>query len=1045
MNGPSKPQTVKISLELAGSSPVLKKLICDFPPNEMGCTADGLNRPRLTMLPQAVALVLVRFKMAQATERFTIRAKNASEMRMLKVIKTTKASSNEQMGQLRPLAKGAFMQLFINPPGVDGARTIELDVSKLQPSDVSIYRDGRSVELAALEALAESIATTWGWKTSDYEFEAVGDGTTQPVKEPSEASKTITPMEEAYQLADVQKISPLALYKEALFEAYAAYVEVGHPITGGTANVAGPALIGDIFVEPFCSEQRVSPAQMEAAIENGGAEPGEDLLAMIQAVFTGSGHRRLIILGDPGMGKSMLIRWLMVSPLLTGTKRKKARIKPMNLPTCLKSAIPLPFIVRDLVPYLPEDPEDWDWDALTHAFREFRATSTTMKPLLCAFDGADAAFESLLEDKNALFLIDGLDEIGTLRKRVKMSAAIMEGFERLPDARFIITSRVVGYDDARVHDRMVEAVRLVHPKKGNVVTNRDDAQKYGSEWTRSKLGPGETSLRETVANLVYLTPFTDQQQDNYGQRWFVVRFGEALGKNMATALMGDVRKKKSIRIISRVPNLLCLMAMLRSQNVPLPDGRAKLYDAISKEYLHTIQEVRGINPIDHGHSLPCSRKQAEAWLAIIAMHLQVRLGGKEDEVKLSSNRRQRREEESEKVLATQADLFDWLRPVLISEMPDRSTDELLQHFLQFITQRTAFLLQRGEGQYGFAHLSFLEYYAACWLAIEFHRLVHDQKAKTWVRDGLEQTKELFEQRAGEELWHEPLHFLAEILFDKNEYDGQTILKWMFPWFQEEDMQVLPDAERPSTEAGRLLATLSLDTEIVMPLEQRQRCWTYIWKQWLASQPMKVRDLHPWHVAPYLLEASTFQGYVIGCLAPLLRNHLGLLRLSNCPALRSLAFLSEATMIKGLSLSYCSSITSESLDVFRHLGQLKHLRLHECASVNDLCAIKHLKSLTHLTITDCRSVSDVSALVGLTKLRKLILSGCTRIVNLHPLASLSALSTLHLKGCTGLKDLSFVKKLQTLKVLFIEGCTGMIDLERKVKELQKAMPNLTIHR
>jgi Leucine-rich repeat (LRR) protein len=769
---------------------------------------------------------------------------------------------------------------------------------------------------------------------------------------------------------DVQKIDPLALYKDALFEAYASYVEIGHPIVGGTTMNARPALIGDIFVEPWCSPEVVSPAQMEAILEDKATPPSEDLLMFIQKVFTGNDLRRVVLLGDPGMGKSTLIRWLTVAPLLTGARRRKARVLPVSLPECLKSAIPLPFIVRDLVRYLPDDPQVWDWDALTDAFRQFRASNTAIKPLLSPYDGSDAAFESLLKDPNALFLIDGLDEIGSPLKREKMSEAIMEGFNELPDARFLITSRVVGYEDAPVHERADPSM-----------------------------------MNELLAELVYLAPFTDGQQDKYASLWFRVRMGEAEGNARATALLAEVRRKKSIRIISRIPNLLCMMALLKVHGVPLPDGRAELYAAISKAYLDTIQEARGIEASVHGHSLPCSREMAEKWLAVVAMHLQMRRVGKG----ARSN-----EEEGEEILATLGDLRTWLEPVFQADKPGENVKDLLADFLRFITQRTAFLLERGDGLYGFAHLSFLEYYTACWMEMEFRRLLNRRQPKGWQHFDLCLTEEFFRVRSQNILWHEPLHFLAEIL-SKNEDDIQSLLEWQFP-----DFSQIPDLN-----SSRLLARLSIDKKVAFQKDQRTAIWSRLWRYWLFRMPEDSRE-HPWNIAPELLAISDDLPRVL----EVLRSHLSTqktLIFDHCVAVTDLSFLSQMTELKRLSFKGCLGLNSESLKALSDLPNLEELRLSDCIGISQLNHLAGMNYLKRLDLSHCPGVSDLSGLQGLKGLQSLHLENCSGVSDLSGLQGLDGLEWLHICICAGVSDLSDLQRLEGLQTLHISVCAGVSDL------------------
>ncbi len=835
-------------------------------------------------------------------------------------------------------------------------------------------------------------------------------------------------------LAEYQKIAPLSLYKEAVFDAYAHYVEVGLPKTGGTSFGQRRALIGDIFVDPCSAAARVTPAQLDDDIESKRQLPGAALLPVIQDLFTSGSHRRLVLLGDPGMGKSTLVRWLTVSPLLTGTRKKLTSVFPTSLPACLKSAIPLPFVIRDLVLHMPDDAAQWDWDALVSAFREFRATDSAVRPLLSAYSGNEPAFESLLADPDALFLIDGLDEIGDSRKRTAMSAAIREGFKRLPHARFLVTSRIIGYDDAPV-DWMVtrrDEGSAIVTKAGRDAMVKMLVDKSVPQEEAETIDPRVASSHTTeirVATRLFLTPFNNQQQEKYALRWFTVRVGEKLGQDRATALLNEARRKKSIRVISRVPNLLCMMALLKTHDVPLPDGRAELYADISTAYLKTIHEARHLNDPHHGHHLPCTQQEAEKWLSIIAMRLRVQ------SAEVSNNKASRFDidkpsDSSDEILATQAQMLGWLEPMLAEDRCEETAETLLHDFLRYITQRAAFLLERGEGQYGFAHLSFLEYYAARWMADEVDRLLKHRQPEAWQQPELILSDSSFEQLSRQPAWHEPLHFLAEIITSHHRADTLSLLAWTFPWFPWKDLGTTmpaPSDTAPDLHAASLLVALTLDKKVSLTLLQRTAIWSWLWKRWLAEMPEDVLSkAHPWHLAPTMLDVSDFQAHATAALTALLPGRKSLL-LDNCSALTALEFIQAAADLKQLCLMNCTGLKAKALTALQGLGSLQKLALYGCTDVSDLTSLQDLGSLQTLSLHGCTGVSDLAGLRGLGNLRKLHLNGCMGVSDLAAIQNLGSLRTLDLTRCTGVSDLTALQSLGSLQMLDLTRCTGVSDL------------------
>lgn len=818
------------------------------------------------------------------------------------------------------------------------------------------------------------------------------------------------------------RIDPLEQYKAALRDSYGIYDELGSPITSGSDSDAKPVTIGDIFVHPSCAPSRYAAPEFDAALQSDKA-PGQPLLPLLEQHFTTGPHRRVVLIGDPGMGKSTLIKWLIVSPLLKG----KAR--PAAVPRCLRDAIPLPFIIRDLVRHLPEDPAQWDWPALTQAFRDFRAIRHATKPLLHAFDGDDAAFESLLTDPRALYLVDGLDEISDPKKRTAIRDALWQGFDATPQARWLLTSRWIGYEESPIDFDHVNYWLADDQLREHYNPKRDFA------WTRweeyylqlvADLGPqpavAEEVRRVTYAHRLFLTPFTDPQQDDYARNWFTARKGRSLGPARATSLMQEIRRSENLRILSRVPNLLCLMALLKLQDVPLPDGRAQLYETITTAYLKTIDEVYDLNA-KHGHRPPCDMKNAIRWLSIIAMHLQVRRTQAKSDDSISADKSA--SEDNSEILATHAELEEWLRPEISRTHPGQEA-ATLRDFLRHISQRTAFLQERGEGQYGFIHLSFQEYYAACWLEREFRRQNQTHTAADdWLAADpattatpppappLQVTADMWPQFADTPAWQEPLIFLAEKLTD--EHDVRTLRTWLFP---------LPKGELPplALQAARLLATLSVDKQVNLPASVRTAIWRQLFRTWLALQPPREKkpgSIHAWHVAPVLLGHHSFQHQVLTVLSEQLTAAFpSVLCLNECTALASLDFLQPVTSLEYLELWNCSALTDISA-LAHHTGLLS-IDFGGCTELQNLSPLRRLTSLTRLDFSDCTSINDLTPLSELGRLKALDLSNCTSLINLFGLEGLSSLQALILNGCVNLDDITSLEWLTGLLSLSITG-------------------------
>ena len=374
------------------------------------------------------------------------------------------------------------------------------------------------------------------------------------------------------------------------------------------------------------------------------------------------------------------------------------------------------------------------------------------------------------------------------------------------------------------------------------------------------------------------------------------------------------------------------------------------------------------------------------------------------------------------ILATREELAEWLGADFgVGSRAEGAVE--LQRFLDYIARRSGLLLPRGEGRYGFAHLSFQEYYAACHMQREFRRI---QRLKTGgggffggraASSGEVDPERIFSERAAISAWREPLLFLAERL-GADENDTSVLLGWLFPQLGTEPVpqQLELEAEPPPLmplPAAELLAALSLDKHVKLADEERRSVWTALWQAHLAQQHEHARWRMAWHLAPALLAASAYQSEVFHALVALQPKKL---ILSDCTA------LSDLTPLTGLA-------------------SLKEINLNGCTAVSDLTPLTGLASLQEIYLNGCTAVSDLTPLTGLASLQELYLNGCTAVSDLTPLTGLASLRSLYLIECTAVSDVTPLTGLASLQLLWLDGCTSVS--EGSVVALRAKLPNLKI--
>ena len=166
--------------------------------------------------------------------------------------------------------------------------------------------------------------------------------------------------------------------------------------------------IRNLFVEPQLSSERISPEQ-----------PVEAWPACRGVLDTMADWSRLVVLGDPGTGKSTLVSWLAWQFARPGASPFVERLGPL---------VPLPMVLRELAIH-----RGITWGGLIAAF--------LAHPVAAAFGGRPDRIENLLERGQAFVILDGLDEIGSVEVRKALRMAVFECFDRYPQCRFLLTSR----------------------------------------------------------------------------------------------------------------------------------------------------------------------------------------------------------------------------------------------------------------------------------------------------------------------------------------------------------------------------------------------------------------------------------------------------------------------------------------------------------------------------------------------------------------------------------------------------------------------------
>lgn len=410
--------------------------------------------------------------------------------------------------------------------------------------------------------------------------------------------------------------------------------------------------LNDIYIR-----LRVSPE----TTEGGGNQTtlSTDDALEINAAF--AQRTRLVIVGDPGTGKSTFLRFLT---LTLARSHIKADPKLALEQFSLDEPVPIPIYLSC-----------WDLADFASQSDELRLPTflTFISERLRSFDFAiaDDEVDRLLRAGNCCLLLDGLDEVSTEGARAAVSRLIEECVDRFGSNRFVVTSRVRAYT-------------------GNSILR--------GAFTRFDVLPLDSAdrrlfLRNWFALLFRTTP----------ER--VTETGSDANREIES-LSSAIERNERIRSLAINPLLLTVIAIVHWNRKRLPEQRIDLYEECvdvllgQRKEAERIQRRRRVYSTDdtsehHSHE---ERARARKRLAEIALYMT--------------------SQSSPNYEVTQADLVQLLAPRFTdpAAMDSERAAIRVGLFLESQELRVGLLVSRRAKHYRFVHLTFQEYLTAWYLS-----------------------------------------------------------------------------------------------------------------------------------------------------------------------------------------------------------------------------------------------------------------------------------------------------------------------------------------
>ncbi|MCB9150927.1 MAG: SUMF1/EgtB/PvdO family nonheme iron enzyme [Caldilineaceae bacterium] len=266
---------------------------------------------------------------------------------------------------------------------------------------------------------------------------------------------------------------------------------------------------------------------------------GERLSAPTALIALLERHDGLVILGDPGAGKTTFLKYLTLKLAL-------GQGEELGLAQRLPVLVPLSAYANALAE------GDVALQTFLGGYYEKRGIDLPMTQLLAA----------ALGQGRALLLLDGLDEVQELQRR-HLVVERVESFvahHRQQGNKFLLSSRIVGYRQVRLSCEGLAECTLVD-------FDEDDIGDFVTKWTSAieRAAHGDTAQAQREA------------------------------EEERSELLFAVEHNPGVRQLASNPLLLTILALMKRQGVALPERRAQLYERYVETLLRHWNLVRGLD------------------------------------------------------------------------------------------------------------------------------------------------------------------------------------------------------------------------------------------------------------------------------------------------------------------------------------------------------------------------------------------------------------------------------------------------------------------
>ena len=352
-------------------------------------------------------------------------------------------------------------------------------------------------------------------------------------------SQTRHKLEEEIVIKQEQHITDNELYRDRLKEELGKNSIFGMPGIDGDKEAVN---LPDTFVPLDISVNERSKNQEEKGLVGNTSDINPDD-ALVYAVER---SRMLLIIGEPGSGKTTIIKHFALST-----------IKLVDF------AFPVPILYMPLSKMLSVDVEKTSLaDILSACFMPHMEIEKSF-------------FEDRLKNYKTLVLLDGLDEISEEIQRVNVCKWVSDASKTWSKAFFVITTRDKGYGEKEQNALKIDK-EIAYVKRFTVEQQRLFLQK----WFRAAF------LRDL---------FRDEKTPSNSQEIKTVQRAEKTADALVDYLA--LPESKGLRDdLAGIPLLLQLMAILWKQSNAIPENREEIYRVALDYLLFYRENEKNIQP-----------------------------------------------------------------------------------------------------------------------------------------------------------------------------------------------------------------------------------------------------------------------------------------------------------------------------------------------------------------------------------------------------------------------------------------------------------------